>query len=652
MRNISAIVLIWFILQSPCMGQEQQRPVAVPNDKSDWVSTEGNTEKIDRLLQSIHTYPYPDGIQERFYQALTLSRAQDYPEGEAGACLHLATFYNSRNRDSFNLYTSKLDGILNRVPSPMYNQLLYKDLMARKYCNIAASHYEKVNYSLASASYLKVIALSRSLSGTNYRSRAWAYMGLGAISSRLSNMDRAIAYFEEASALAQKFDDSTLLLKVKTSMATLMMDNKQYSRARAVALDALALDKGGNDDSRLRLANTIAICLIEENQPEQAMQYSNMVLEIAARSPTLNGQVTAYYILGYNYVALRQFNKAKKYLIEGLALAERHHVIDNISNGYGQLAMAYEGLGQFEEALAYQRKYVSLRDSLLGHENAAKFTEIETRYRVAQKDKLLTEKNKSLLLKELKIASQQKRLYLWIGGSIISILLLLVLLNHKRNRVKLTRLKATLAGEEKERRRLAQELHDGIVSRLSIIKMNFSALSLQYQGRQDAPELNDVVEQLEQSIRELRTTSHNLLPDVLQQAGLAESVRLYCEKIKSVSPLQVDFQLLGALPPLSDDFQLNVYRILQELINNILKHSNAVNALIQFQVREDFLSITIDDDSSPDLPGAGTQGDNMGIGLRNLQDRIYFLQGSMDIERGKGTSVYLEFNLKKFIKKK
>jgi signal transduction histidine kinase len=275
----------------------------------------------------------------------------------------------------------------------------------------------------------------------------------------------------------------------------------------------------------------------------------------------------------------------------------------------------------------------------VGHESAGRIAEVETRYQVAQKDNELARKDKALLKTQLEIASQQKRQYLWVGGTSLCILILLGLLRQKRYKTKLNRLKDTIAGEEKERRRMAQELHDGIVSRLSIIKMNFSALPQQYQYLNDTTHFQEVVEQLEQSITELRTTSHNLLPEILKKAGLCESIRIYCDKIGKVALLDIEFQTLGELPPLSDDFQLNIYRIIQELVNNIIKHSNASHALIQFQVRDEWLNITIDDNGTGMPEAASATG---GIGLQNLHDRIGLLHGTMETERGKGTSVYLE----------
>lgn len=106
--------------------------------------------------------------------------------------------------------------------------------------------------------------------------------------------------------------------------------------------------------------------------------------------------------------------------------------------------------------------------------------------------------------------------------------------------------------------------------------------------------------------------------------------------------------MIGRLPLMKDEFQLNIYRIIQEFVNNIVKHAGARHALIQFNVTQDFLSITIDDDGNK-MPADIMKHTRNGIGLQNLNDRIRMLQGTLEMERENGNSVYLEFNLKQFI---
>lgn len=593
----------------------------------------------------------PDSAILEYRQALSLCRYIDYPEGRVMAYNNLTCCYQmKKDFGKANHYLAQLNVALQDIPGPYYNKLRHKKLLGQKYSYKAADLYQAGKYDSASILYIKTVEALSPPDSNTYSTLAWAYLGLGAVSGRSSNPLRALSYFDQAERLAEQYTDTSLRITVLSNKATLLMGEKKYDQAKTAAYIALDLSRKTDDlDTRASLANNVAICLINEQKPLEALYYSKMVMETALARQSEKDVVLAHYILGYNYVQLKEYRTAEKYLKSGLQMALAQKNIDNIANAYEQLAAANEGLGNYKEALRYSRMYIAIRDSLLGHESAGRIAEVETRYRVTQKDNELARKDKVLLENQLKIAGQQKRQYLWIGGALLCILTLLGLLLHKQYKAKLSQLKATLAGEEKERRRLGRELHDGIVSRLSIIKMNFSALPLQYRDLDEAADFQEVVDQLEQSITELRTTSHNLLPEVLQKAGLCESVNLYCEKIRKLALLDIEFQMLGVLPPLTDDFQLNVYRIIQELVNNILKHSNASHTLIQFQAKENRLSITIDDNGSG-IP-ADTPEHN-GIGMKSLNDRVQLLDGTMEIEQGRGTSVYLEFNIRKFIRKK
>lgn len=662
--RIIGFLLLGFLCLSSCHHKRENEAVSESQLKKGQISgmkevtrinTFTDTAEINEFLREGNSMVQtaPDSAITSYLRALELCKHINYPEGQVIAYNNLSCCYEmKKDYKKANYYLMLLNRSLYNIPGPYYNEKRHKKLLGQKYCYKAAALYKSGNYDSASAWYLKAVEALKISDSATYQTLAWSYMGLGAIAGSLSNRAGALAYFTLAENVAKQYADSSLQVSILSNKATLLVNNNYYTEARTMAQKAIDIASKINDStsSRVQLANTIAISFIKEQRPEEALPYSKMVLQTAEDKESDMDKVTGYYVLGYNYVQLKKYKIAKEYLLSGLKLAWTLKNIDNIANAYEQLAAAHEGLGQYSEALEYEKKYVTIRDSLLGHENAARIAEVETRHRVAQKDKELVQKDKVLLQNQLKIASQQKRQYLWIGVGSIFIFILLGLLRHKRYKVKLARLKATIAGEEKERSRLAKELHDGIVSRLSIIKMNFSALPQQYRSLSEAADFQEVVDQLEQSITELRTTSHNLLPEILQRAGLTESIKIYCEKIRNIALLDIEFQLIGQLPPLTNDFQLNVYRIIQELVNNIVKHSNASHALIQFQVRAEWLNITIDDN------GNGIQDDTSenagkGIGMQNLQDRIRLLNGTIEIERQKGTSVYLEFNMKKFIPK-
>ncbi|PXY38812.1 hypothetical protein DMB65_21045 [Flavobacterium cheongpyeongense] len=205
-------------------------------------------------------------------------------------------------------------------------------------------------------------------------------------------------------------------------------------------------------------------------------------------------------------------------------------------------------------------------------------------------------------------------------------------------------LEALIDGEDKERKRIAQELHDGLNSDLSAIKYHLSTLEESGLSVIDTENLNKVINMIDESCAQVRSISHNLMPSSILEYGLIESIGEYCIKIKSSDNFKIDFQTYGDYIALSKKNETVVYRIIQELVTNILKHSKATEAMIQFNYREDELFITVEDNGI----GFDKSAVSNGIGLKNINTRIAFLNAQLDIDSSaSGSSYTISINLNK-----
>jgi signal transduction histidine kinase len=138
-------------------------------------------------------------------------------------------------------------------------------------------------------------------------------------------------------------------------------------------------------------------------------------------------------------------------------------------------------------------------------------------------------------------------------------------------------------------------------------------------------------------------TSHHLMPDYLLQSGLVEALYYFCNNITKHQNITLSFQWHGELLPLQQEPMLHIYRIVQELMQNIIKHAQAQKVLVQILSTDDgWLTLTIEDDGV----GYQTQHTAAGMGLNNLEKRVQLLNGKLDIKStiGEGTSVYIELD--------
>jgi signal transduction histidine kinase len=202
-----------------------------------------------------------------------------------------------------------------------------------------------------------------------------------------------------------------------------------------------------------------------------------------------------------------------------------------------------------------------------------------------------------------------------------------------------------MEGEEKERTRISRELHDGIGGMLTGVKMNIKSVQKQHDRSTIQEELKNVMYMLHAMGTEIHKTAHNLMPDILLKHSFQEALHLYCEQLETGDGLKINLQFHGALGQLDKRIELPLYRIVQELIQNIIKHAAASQAAIQIKNNGDFLYISVEDNGV----GFDHSKPNSGLGLRNIEARIHALSGFFSIEStlGMGTIVYIEIDLKK-----
>lgn len=213
----------------------------------------------------------------------------------------------------------------------------------------------------------------------------------------------------------------------------------------------------------------------------------------------------------------------------------------------------------------------------------------------------------------------------------------------------LTATEAVLKGEEQERSRLAKDLHDGLGGMLSGIKYSLSNMKenlIMTPGNAQAFERS--IDMLDSSIKEMRRVAHNMMPEMLVKYGLNIALQEYCAEINNSGVVHINYQPIGMEGVnFEQTIALTIYRIVQELVNNTIKHAAAQNILVQPHVSDEnkFISLTVEDDGNGfDI---ALLKDAKGIGWTNIQNRVEFLKGTIDIKSspGNGTSILIEINI-------
>jgi two-component system NarL family sensor kinase len=290
---------------------------------------------------------------------------------------------------------------------------------------------------------------------------------------------------------------------------------------------------------------------------------------------------------------------------------------------------------------------------------------LDTKYETAKKVQQINQLEHDRAIQELRL--RQNRLILIILAGIIFTILIVGFLLFRSNRQKqlilnqenelherriaeletekqLTATEAMLKGQDDERTRLARDLHDGLGGMLSGIKLFFMNLKeLMAKCLDDQQQFDRSLDMLDGAIMELRRVAHNLMPEVLLKFGLNMSVSDLCDSITRNGSVNVSYQSTG-LENFNPDQTTSViiYRIVQELLSNIIRHASAMQAFVQLDFHDNNLEITVEDngigfDTSLLLTSAG-------IGWSNIQNRVEYLMGKIDIQSAPnlGTTVNID----------
>lgn len=354
---------------------------------------------------------------------------------------------------------------------------------------------------------------------------------------------------------------------------------------------------------------------------------------------------------------LKRYEEAKKVLED--VLAEKTLAIDlkNRKTFYKQLSVLNEEMGKPKEALMWEQKYSRLNDSLNTENVKLEINKIEAKFNAAEKERKIATLNAEKNQKELEV--NKKNSYLW-GLSlvlllVISLLIFLFTIFRKNKKIsaqkikeikqkeELSLTKAILDGEERERERIARDLHDGLGGMLAGVKINFSTWSSTHLDPEKDEEFYKILGQLDNSVSELRHVARNLMPESLLNFGLETALHDLCE-FYSRKDLEIDLQVIDIDKKFPLNIQLNIYRIVQELLANAIKHAEANSILLQCSQSEKNFFITIEDNGKGFENHA--QQKTKSMGLRNLKNRVDYLKGNMEISSDdQGTTINIELNI-------
>lgn len=507
------------------------------------------------------------------------------------------------------------------------------------------------DYEASLAHELKTLELSRSLQ--NKRGEAISLGAIGNLYKRLKDYAQAEYYFQQSIAIREAAQDSGLMASAYNNFGILVGDMGRKEEAITYYQKALKIYDalGRISDVNLSYAN-IGAELMDLDRLEEAKEYVMKGLEGARADGDQVYEMNAIVNLGI--IAEKQGKPALAldYYRQGFALAEAIPRPNQLIRLRHDQARVLGLLGRYEEALEREREAYFMQDSMFTVEKAEAIAELQTQFEVAEKDLAIAQ------LRETEALQALENTRLWSGLGVAALLLLLLglgfLLYRQGQRQKLEaqhqkaqkmQFRAVLDAEEKERSRIAGDLHDSLGQLLSTTKLQLSSLGKPL-TEQDQPRLASAIHLLDDSVTEVRQISHNLAPPALIRGGLLRAFRDLARLASNTDQLSFDLKLEVPQLTIPKELEIHIYRIVQELINNSIRHAGCSELGLHLWGKENRLEIEVwDNGGGFDL--AAVQQGGGGLGWHSIQGRLQLLDGTFALtaDLDQGTRVRLSIPL-------
>jgi signal transduction histidine kinase len=583
-----------------------------------------------------------------YRQSAAFSRATGYLTGEARSLHYSGLVYSQMGR-----YDSSLRCF--SAAAPLYEK-------ARNYWGVGACYNSAANvyqymtmYDSALANYQRALDLFTLHQMEAHKKNL--YIGKGRVLQAMKAHQLALQDYIKAEELALSLKDSAVLAQALINQGTVYFDLQQPHENFTRQMRALNIGRLIHSHYIEQVAGVnLADHYNRRQQYDSAMWYARLALDKAALLQNRFDVVKIKCIVAGIHSATGEHATALRLLEEGRRGALEISSEECLAEVYNKMQQVYERSGDFANAYRYLQLYNAASDSILSSRHIKTLHEMEVRHQTAQKDAALTKGKLDIQLKNNLIM-----LVSVISGAIILLLALVLVRSRFRHRLQQEKvrtlekvneirlLEAAMNGEERERVRIASDLHDGVAGMLAAVKMHLSQLQQTKPSYFNNQGFDNALQLLDDASQEVRKTAHNLMPEMILQFGLDESLRKYCNNVSKDGRTAVAYHSLGDIPRCMHSFELAVYRITQELVHNAIRHSGAPEIMVQLSQVDMLLSVTVEDNGK----GFDTAADG-GMGFLALKNRVRAIRGTIEWSSspGNGASVYAEFDISRVVLKK
>ncbi len=682
MQNNQRVGFLLIFLLSTCIigcSYSPKKPVGQTLLTLDPIS---DSIDVDSLLNDLDEYRYTDpqlGIQHAnqiFNKAVIL----DYAFGQAESKYRLSLFYKDQGKidsalassqtaleiyssinkaeriaDCYNLQANlyRLTGYYqtalekNRKGFDFYRKVQDTFGMIKSWNGMGLIQNRLSNYDSATIYLMKVIEFSKMINSE--KGLLIGKINLSDVLAENSKLDNAQELIRECIPVQQKRGDSLSLAISYSKLGRIYTDKKEYSIAIDYFLRADDIYREINNiEGKANIYSNIASCYVSLGEVDKVLTYYDTSYRLYKKIDDNLGILTIYINKSLFYEKQKDYRRALNYYDSSLNLAKELDARNDLLNTYYNIHNLYKKMGQPQKSLEYLTSYMALKDSIFNLEKAGLISDLEIKYEAEKNAARILSLENENLSKDLKIRKEKNRKNMYAAGVGVFLILIVFTLVYFRLRIrknkmlaeqrlrqaeeerKLSSAQALLEGQEQERVRVSRELHDSIGLLLSTSNLHLDkAITGSSNGSDALSQARALVNKANEDVRRI---SRGLFPPVLQMNGLNEGVEDLLNEVDKIDGKYGSFFVKGEVFRLSQTREIMVYRILQELINNFLKHSKGDTVDVELEYQQQNLVIHyLENGTGFDFE---SKLNAKSVGLKSIQSRLTFLNATFDFIPG------------------
>lgn len=565
-----------------------------------------------------------------------LKRAEVRNKQVFGHCLlqyGLAQRHHSNFDSAYILFDSAMH---------IFNALGYEGDKAYAHFNIGSALHHQQRLDSAIGHYL--LAAERFEKRQDSMQLGKVYNNIGIVFTTLRNYAQAVKYVKLSMAYRAGLSDSNAIATSLISLGNIKLALTEWDSADFYFKKGLEInEKIGNRLGVLHGYNNIANAAYYGGDYHRAFVNFDKALKLAFE---VNDSIELSRMnanMGWSLLSLNRADEALPYFQKGLEIALKIDALEIKEVAYSGMSDYYLAIKDFEKALDYYSKSRDVADRILNAKQIQQIQELRARYETEKKEGEIIRLDRENTEAKLKLARQRS----WLVGTILGVIMLAGLIwffyyqRQQRIKSELAQkellhkkdlLRSTLLAQEEERQRIAKDLHDGLVQDLAVVKMGLERVK-------SATHLDEVgldlikmqIQRVDQAADDARSLSHQMMPRALEEAGLAVALEDMLKKVLTAHNISYSFETFGM-----DDqrferqIEVGIYRIAQEMVNNIIKHSGAKKVFVQLIKTQSHLILHLEDDGEGFEPQLAQR--SQGIGMGNILSRASLVNGEVNFE--------------------